>query len=805
MKTKVLTLAIVLVLSTFIHFLDAQTGGKKKQLGPVSGAEQKPVKNGPIKNGPVTFKFEKGFDHSAVAIELSPDGKVLATGGLDKDVRIYSTEDWTELAKSDAPEGLVLDLLFSDDGKYLVSCGEPKQVLVFDAHDLNVLQNYKIQFRPERIAESSDQRIAVVGRSGRQAMAGLSEKWSSNGVRIHKSFIGGAASAQSPKVVYTAGDQQSGGFVLSRKASKIQKITTLPGRPARVSMGRNDREVLVTTPTKAVVIDVVRKRTLETWEIPDAKKVEDIIYWAAQDIYVTSDKSGFVRLWMRGHDKPIAQHKISNFDVYQVLAIDDNRLAFCGRESTPRSITIWNLSFDKSKMPKPKIAAKLAENSDGSSSEAKDMPELNTPKELAENSNADPDGKTEKKATKSTTKKFPTRAPATFVALNDDFEVKRISPADLQLRNGIPTTKAELEWEINQLEAAKKPIPKSLVEFEPLEIIDAIVSPGKGTLFLATSEGLVSYEDGKAKLIRTKDNQTLKAKCLARDPVDGILIGEDGGYGVYELRESGKLVNRGKTAPEDPSDDKDKDNKSVNRIVMSGSDYLALASSTVYRRLPEGDWIKEDLKTDNPITDFALLATGEIATAEQRSSAIAVHRENAEPLKIRMTRATEDRSDPLAKSSSLVTSKIIAGEDGDLFCVFAKKRTQSVRSTQRSSSSQQPVTCGCGNLYGSMLNDTFTHLDLNWDIVKPYRGSRAVVDFHPGPSKRTGDLWFITPSGMGRIRNGKAEFWDTQFAMEGENVELSQIRALGDGSYMVFTSDGIHSQDAFLVRPTKRE
>ena len=728
------------------------------------------------KNGAVTFEFVKGFKHTAVAIELSPDGSLFATAGLDKDVKLYRTSDWELIAESNAPQGMVLDLIFSEDGKQLVSCGDPKQVLVFDTETLNVLYDYKVRFRPERIAESRNDRVAIAGRSGYRAEAAMTEKWLSKGNKVHNKFIGGLASASDPRIVYSAGDQQTGTYSLARRIKKTQIISEIPGRPARVAMGKSDREVLVTTENKAVVIDVARKKTVETWELPTAKKVEDIFYWKAHDVYVTCDKEGFVRIWMRGHAQPIAEHKVSKFDVYQVLALNDSRIAVCGREDKPRSIAIWNLSFDKSKMPRPKMPAKVA---------------------VAET----PADKPTTEATETSTKPMGSRSSAPeFVSLNSEFEIKKISPADLNLRKDGPSTMAEVEWEISKLEAASKKIPDSLKNFEPVQINDAIISPGKGTLYLATSEGLVSYMDQKSKLVKGRNDIPLLAACLSRDAVDGILIGEQGGHRIYEIRESGKLVYRGKAAPEDAQ----KEDQSVKRIVMSGSKYLALATSKVQRRVPEGDWIDEGLKSDNPILDFAILATDEIATFDEHTSIIRVHPESGKAREILLNQSTEKKEDPLAKASSLLTKKMLPGPDGELFCVFAKKRTQSdIQSKSRSVSNPQPVTCGCGRLYGSTFNDTFTYHDIDWSIAKEHKSLKLIVDFHPGPSGESDDVLFLTPTGLGRVKSGKTEFWDSEFGVENNGIELSRIQDIGESNYLVFTTDGVRGHDVYHIRKKK--
>jgi WD40 repeat protein len=51
------------------------------------------------------------------AVSFDPDGKRLASGGLDKTVKIWDTEKWQEAASFQAHTNGVTNLCFSPDGK----------------------------------------------------------------------------------------------------------------------------------------------------------------------------------------------------------------------------------------------------------------------------------------------------------------------------------------------------------------------------------------------------------------------------------------------------------------------------------------------------------------------------------------------------------------------------------------------------------------------------------------------------------------------------------------------------------------
>ena len=768
--------------------------------------QQHPTEQGDSKSS-IGFKLEKNLPGKIIAIELSNDGKVLAAGGLDKSVTLHSTEDFSVLATTEAPVGLILDLMYSSDGKYLVSCGDLKQVLVMDASDLSVKFDYRLRFRPERATESADGEFIAGGRSGQLVTLGFTEKLEKY-LSAHKSFVGGLCSSSTFETTYSAGDQADGPYFLSRKAKKLQKIVSLPGRPSRVTAGSNDEEVLVVTANHAMRVDVFKNKTIDQWHLPEAKKVEDIVYWAQRDLYVTSDKAGFIKIWQRGNQDPVASHRVSKFDVYQVVPLDDNRIAICGRAAPPSSMSIWRLDFDETKFPKQELVPKKPDPENLASSASK----TETPKTVnAETASAQiPATSTPETASQTqpnaehSTSTVP--KPSPWLRLNDDYEVKRINPAELNLRSGLPSTKGQQELKVSELKEANQPIPESLKNFEPLEINSAIVSTG-GKLFLATTDGLVQYNlDGETSLIKDNSSNPIYAACVARDPVDGIIIGLKDQNRVLELRESGKLISRGQLDPELESEDKKK--LSVSHVAAAGSDYLALSNNAVYRRYPEGSWEKVPLHSDNPITRFSLLDTREIVTSDANTTDLKSHPCSGVARKIQASRNeghASNASNVLVNSASnMKVKKLVPLEDGNCFCVFARIRTPTGRPLKENpfNDTNSVTACGC-TLSGSFFDSLVTSHDFDWGVEGLPKKDRTVVDLYPGPSGEAKDVWFLTPKGVGLLTGKKTEFWRSQFKLERKKAELSRIEGLGDGSFIVFTTDGVHGEDVFLIRPVE--
>lgn len=65
----------------------------------------------------------RGHEARINDLEFTPDGRVLATAGNDRTIRLWNTEDWSPLGVLAGHDGAVVDVAFSRDGKTLFSGG----------------------------------------------------------------------------------------------------------------------------------------------------------------------------------------------------------------------------------------------------------------------------------------------------------------------------------------------------------------------------------------------------------------------------------------------------------------------------------------------------------------------------------------------------------------------------------------------------------------------------------------------------------------------------------------------------------
>ena len=72
---------------------------------------------------------------AAGALGLSPDGKLVATGGVDRQIRLWDATTGKELRRWDASQGAIGLLLFSPDGKFLASTGADDSIILWNAQN----------------------------------------------------------------------------------------------------------------------------------------------------------------------------------------------------------------------------------------------------------------------------------------------------------------------------------------------------------------------------------------------------------------------------------------------------------------------------------------------------------------------------------------------------------------------------------------------------------------------------------------------------------------------------------------------
>ena len=114
----------------------------------------------------------RGHRDSLQSVRISPDGKLVATGGYDQRIKLWEIESGREVKSLDGHNGPVFDLAFRPDGKILASVSGDRTVKLWDVATgarldtlkESLLELYTVAFSPDgrRVAAGGvDNRIRV--------------------------------------------------------------------------------------------------------------------------------------------------------------------------------------------------------------------------------------------------------------------------------------------------------------------------------------------------------------------------------------------------------------------------------------------------------------------------------------------------------------------------------------------------------------------------------------------------------------------------------------------------------------------
>ena len=74
----------------------------------------------------------KGHSEVIPCLCFSPDGRLIASGSLDKTVKVWDAQNYTCVKTLEGHKGTVLGVCFSCNGKLVGSCGEDETVKIWD-------------------------------------------------------------------------------------------------------------------------------------------------------------------------------------------------------------------------------------------------------------------------------------------------------------------------------------------------------------------------------------------------------------------------------------------------------------------------------------------------------------------------------------------------------------------------------------------------------------------------------------------------------------------------------------------------
>ena len=105
-----------------------------------------------------------GHTGAITSLDISPDGKLLATGGRDGTIRVWALPQGDPMPALEGHSDWVNDVEFSPDGKRLVSAGGDSRGIIWDVASGSVVHELENSFPQSRAHFSSDsRRVLLVG------------------------------------------------------------------------------------------------------------------------------------------------------------------------------------------------------------------------------------------------------------------------------------------------------------------------------------------------------------------------------------------------------------------------------------------------------------------------------------------------------------------------------------------------------------------------------------------------------------------------------------------------------------------
>ena len=133
--------------------------------------------------------------------------------------------------------------------------------------------------------------------------------------------------------------------------------------------------------------------------------------------------------------------------------------------------------------------------------------------------------------------------------------------------------------------------------------------------------------------------------------------------------------------------------------------------------------------------------------------------------------------------------------EGQPFCVFKQ-------SFSRTKTEQDRTKTVCFRVSGNQIIEMTKFDSIDWEGAKIPEKERVIMDFHPGPNDSS-DVWFLTPHGLGRLSEGKTEYWAEPFKSVPKDAYLSKIETYGTDGLVIFSHNDDSKRDVFLMTRSK--
>lgn len=206
-----------------------------------------------MRTGERLGKFAEGYD-TVLAADISPDHRLLAVGGPNMKVRVYSTADGAELYKLDPHTDWIYAVKFSPDGELLATADRAGGLYLWQATTGRLAENLRgHEGAINALSYSADS--AVLATAGDDGTVRLWDTWKYSQIRsfnAHKGGVLDVAFAQNGELVSTGVDGATKRW--AQDGSELAKYEGLPDWGYQTAFGASDKFVLAGTWTGEVAV-----------------------------------------------------------------------------------------------------------------------------------------------------------------------------------------------------------------------------------------------------------------------------------------------------------------------------------------------------------------------------------------------------------------------------------------------------------------------------------------------------------------------------------------------------------------------